>query len=162
MQEGKNPILENSALATVISLIMGAFSGVSGIVVSGAQDASRVRTTLVLFIPVGLLIAALISWLLITRNRKRTGAASGKASFRFHAQTLLSVLLGSVISVVFGYAMIRALTTQVKSSIPGNILMAVGIIGAGLTVCAGLVLIGLQQRGKQALKKKLQQKYGVE
>ena len=162
MQNGKNPILENSALATVISLIMGAMSGVSGIMVSGAEDASRVRAYLVLFIPLGLLIAALISYLLITRSKKRSGPVGVRVSFRFHAQTLLSVLLGSVIAVAFGYAMVSALTTQVKSGVPGNVLMIVGIIGVGLTVCIGLILIGLQQRGKQELKKKLQRKYGVE
>jgi len=161
MQNEKNPILENSALATVISLIMGAFSGVSGIIVSGAEDASRVKAYLVLFVPLGLLIAALISYLIITRNKKRTGAVDARVPFRFHAQTLLSVLLGSVIAVVFGYAMISALTTQTKSNIPGHFLMIAGIIGVGLTVCVGLILIGLQQRSKQALKKKLQRKYGV-
>lgn|GEM_PF-5065502 len=162
MQNEKNPILENSALTTVISLIMGAFSGVSGIIVSGAEDVSRVKAYLVLFVPLGLLIAALISYLMITRNKKRSGTVGARIPFRFHAQTLLSVLLGSIIAVAFGYALIGALTTQVKTNIPGNVLMITGIIGAGVTVCVGLVLIGLQQRSKQALKKKLQSKYGVE
>jgi len=162
MQNEKNPILENSALATVISLIMGAISSVSGIMVSGAENVSRAKAYLILFIPLGLLIAALTSYLIITRIKKRSGTAGAKLPFRFHAQTLLSVLLGSVIAVIFGYAMISALTTQVKLSVPGNILLTAGIIGVGLTVCIGLILIGLQQRSKQALKKKLQRKYGVD
>ena len=162
MQNDKNPILENSALATVISLVMGAMSGVSGIMVSGAEDASRVKAYLALFVPLGLLIAALASYLIITKIRKRSSTVGAKVPFRFHAQTLLSVLLGSVIAVIFGYTMISALTTQTKSSIPGNALMIIGIIGVGVTVCIGLILIGLQRRGKQALKKRLERRYWEE
>jgi len=163
MQSNKNPILENSTLATAISLIAGAITGIPGIMLSGAEDPQRLKAAYwILFLPPALFVAALISFLVITRNKKRSGATSGKIPLRFHAQTLLSVVLGSILAIILGYAVISVLTTQVKSSIPGNVLLIAGIIGVGLSLCVGLILIGLQQRSKQALKKKLQRQYEVD